>query len=263
MKIKVLIENTADLPNFLTEHGLSLYIETSSHKILFDTGQSGAFCENAKRLGINLSEIDLAVISHAHYDHAGGLKTFLQINEKAPVYISRLAFEEHFNSAGKNIGIDPSLNESQRLVFTDDYLRLDDGIELFSCNDREFTYETTSFELKMRRNGEILPEDFRHEQYLLITDRGKSILFSGCSHKGILNIAEWLEPDILIGGFHFKTLDTQGGGALVLDTAATELARHKTVYYTCHCTGTEQYDYLKSRMKNRLHYLSAGQELEL
>ena len=67
MRIKVLLENTASLPDFRTEHGLSLLIETGNQRILFDMGQSDSFAENAEVLGADLSSVDAAVLSHGHY----------------------------------------------------------------------------------------------------------------------------------------------------------------------------------------------------
>ncbi|MEA4964643.1 MAG: MBL fold metallo-hydrolase [Oscillospiraceae bacterium] len=261
MKIKVLMENTTELPGFQTEHGLSLYLEACGHKILFDTGQSGAFAENAKKLDVDLSAVDLAVLSHGHYDHGGGLKTFLAINDQAPVYLSRHAFEEHRDAAGKDIGLDPQLEGNSRLVYTDEYRKLDEGLELFSCNGREQMHKAEPFGLAMRLGGVLLPEDFRHEQYLLLTENGRRVLLSGCSHKGVLNLVEWFSPDVLVGGFHFMKLDPAGDGRPALDIAARELARRGTIYYTCHCTGSAQYEYLKAQMKDDLHSLPCGQEL--
>ena len=74
MKITALLENKTNREDMLTEHGLSLYIETEKHKILFDMGQSDLFAKNAAALGIDLSSVDIAVLSHGHYDHGGGVK---------------------------------------------------------------------------------------------------------------------------------------------------------------------------------------------
>ena len=73
VRITVLVENTAESPGLLAEHGLSLWIETGSQCILFDTGQGGALVNNADRLGISLSRVDTIILSHGHYDHTGGL----------------------------------------------------------------------------------------------------------------------------------------------------------------------------------------------
>ncbi len=78
MIIKTLVENTSMFKNFGSEHGLSLYIETKYHRILFDVGASELFLENSKRMDVNIADVDFLVISHGHYDHGGGLKAFLQ-----------------------------------------------------------------------------------------------------------------------------------------------------------------------------------------
>jgi len=80
MIIKTLVENTAVSKEYECEHGLSLYIETNKHKILFDLGKSDLFLKNAKRLNVDITEVDLVVISHGHYDHGGGLGAFLKTN---------------------------------------------------------------------------------------------------------------------------------------------------------------------------------------
>lgn len=258
MKITALTENTSGDPRIGCEHGLSLYIEASAHKILFDAGQSGLFADNAAVLGVDLSQVDCAVLSHGHYDHGGGLARFLQLNDHAPVYLSRYAFEPHYNGTEKYIGLDPALRNCGRLVFTDGEQPIADGLTLYACGRREMRYPIDTGNLLMRDDGVLKPEDFRHEQYLLIEENGKRILISGCSHKGILNIMHWLRPDVLVGGFHFmkRGLDE----TLVSD--ARRLAAYPTDYYTCHCTGVEQYRRMKPHME-RLHYLSAGQTISI
>ena len=263
MKITALTENTTFLENINTEHGLSLFIETDKHKILFDTGQTSLFAENAEKLGIDLATADLCFISHGHYDHTGGLRKFLEINSTAPIYINKFAFEPHFNGTERYIGMDTSLKDNSRLKFVGDYLKIDEELEIFSFNSESRPYPTDTYGLNMIENGNILPDDFRHEHYLLIKENGKNILISGCSHKGILNIVEWTKPDILIGGFHFKDLDPNGDGKTVLEKSAEILNSFNTKYYTCHCTGTEQFEFLKKIMSDKVEYLSCGQAFNL
>ena len=93
MKWTVLSDNRACNDQLQTEHGLSILLETDKHRILLDTGASDVFIRNAERLrvgatagmqmGIDLSKVDYVFISHGHSDHAGGLKHFMAINEKA------------------------------------------------------------------------------------------------------------------------------------------------------------------------------------
>ena len=97
MKIISLVENTSVNEEIKAEHGLSLYIEAKKHKILFDMGQTTLFLENAGKLGIDLSQVDVAILSHGHYDHGGGLEKFLEINKKAYVYVNQYAFDAYYN----------------------------------------------------------------------------------------------------------------------------------------------------------------------
>ena len=256
MRITALTENITENPDLSAEHGLSLYIETEEKKILFDMGQTELFYENAQKLGIDLSAVDIAVISHGHYDHGGGLGKFLEINKTAPVYISRYAFEPHYNGTEKYIGLDTSLQNNSRLIFTADEQLIGKNLTLFSCNGREQRFNLGCFGLNMIENGELVPDDFRHEQYMLIEEQGKKVLISGCSHKGIMDIVSWSEPDVLVGGFHFSKLP--------LDEKLAEYAgilnSHRTEYYTCHCTGVMQYEFMKKYM-DRLFYLSCGKSI--
>lgn len=258
MKITALTENTSAHSRFGCEHGLSLYIETAKHKILFDMGQSDLFSENAALLGIDLRKVDIAVVSHGHYDHTGGLKKFLEINDTAPVYISRHAFGSHFNGTEKYIGMDPSLQGHPRLRETGNVYCIDDELCLYTCNDKNRAYNIESGGLNRKENGILVPDDFRHEQYLLITEDHKDVLISGCSHKGIMNISQWFRPSVIVGGFHFSKLPLDDK----LKEYATLLRSTGTDFYTCHCTGQEQFEYMKKYMDN-LYYLSTAQTIEL
>lgn len=255
MKIVTLMENTSCREDLCCEHGLSLYLETGEHRILFDAGQSAAFADNAEKLGVDLGKVDFAVLSHGHYDHSGGLGKFLEINETAPVYVSRWAFEPHYNVSGKYLGVDLSLQQNGCIRYVAEETEPAPGMTLLRLE----TAPTDTAGLLMEENGERKPDDFRHEQYLLVEEAGKRILISGCSHKGILQIVDAFRPDILIGGFHFMKMEE----AEKLEAAANKLISYDTVYYTGHCTGKKQYDYLKTIMGDRLHYLSAGTVLEI
>lgn len=258
MKITSLLENTACSTSVEAEHGLSLYIETKDHKILFDMGQTDLFAKNAKSLSVDLAEVDIAVLSHGHYDHGGGLAKFLELNSKAPIYINRDAFLPHYNGTEKYIGLDTALADNRRIIFTDNEYKIANTLTLFSCNSKERNHILGGAELTEKVGEKFIPDDFRHEQYLLIEEDGKRILISGCSHKGILNIVEWFAPDVLVGGFHFSKLPLDS----TLASAAKMLDAYSTEYYTCHCTGTEQYGFMKKYMK-RLNYLACGESISI
>ena len=258
MKIVTLIENTSTRDDLKSEHGLSLYIETEKHRILFDAGQSDAFAFNAEKLGIELNKVDFAVISHGHYDHGGGLRRFLELNPRAPVYISPHAFEPHYNAAGKYIGLDSALKTSHRLIYAEDHLQIAEGIKLRTKIQCAFPIEP--YGLEMEQGSGPCPEDFRHEMYLIIEENSQKICISGCSHRGILNIVTYFQPDILVGGFHFKSVEPD---AESLKAAAHVLGNYSTTYYTGHCTGQAQTAVLKRTLGSRLHCLSTGLTIDI
>ncbi len=263
MKLTVLTENTTRT-ELAAEHGLSLHLEVNGRTILFDMGQSNIFADNARRLNIDLSNIDTAVLSHGHYDHGGGIRTFLDINKHAPVYISRDAFGAHYNGTSKYIGLNLALQNESRLIPAAEVQELGDGLTLYTMHDASYKHAIQPFGLTVCCEGQFVPEDFRHEQYLLIEENDRRILVSGCSHRGICNIMAWFQPDVLIGGFHFMKLDPETKeDHTALDVAAEELLSYPTMYYTGHCTGEAQFAYLKAKMGDRLEYLHTGRIVEI
>lgn len=262
MTITSLLENTAARAGIAAEHGLSLYVETANRRILFDMGQTDLFARNAEALGIDLSRVDLAILSHGHYDHGGGLATFLEINQTAPVYLTEAAFLPHYNGTQKYIGLDTSLGDHPRLRVVSGDLSLGDGLTLLTPNRRTRNHPLGAFGLTERVGDVFVPDDFRHEQYLLIeeplSEGGKRVLISGCSHAGILDIVEWFRPDVLIGGFHVSKMDCGND----LAALARALSEQDTDYYTCHCTGEAQYAFMGKYMP-RLRYLACGESITI
>lgn len=192
MIVKVLSENTTSSERLGSEHGLSLYIETGIHKILFDTGASGLFVENAEKMGVDLTRVDLAVISHGHYDHGGGLKTFLGINKRAKMYLHQKAFEPHYANRPGGVkaysGLDESLMPNERFVFCGDRFVIDHELELFSGVYLKKAYSFRQYRSVMKDGDAFVQDDFAHEQNLIMSENGKTLLIAGCAHTGIVNI---------------------------------------------------------------------------
>ena len=90
MRATVLVDNIgSNIGNdtIQGEWGLSFFIEYGEARSLLDAGQSALFAENARKLGLPLEEVDYAVLSHAHYDHADGMETFFERNSRARLYL--------------------------------------------------------------------------------------------------------------------------------------------------------------------------------
>ena len=238
MKITTLIENSLSQDKSLRcEHGLSFYIETKQGIILFDTGKSGDFIENANKLHIDLNKIDYMALSHAHYDHCGGVrKLFDNFKIKPDFYVSDKFFENSnkyyhstdnkkldFSCDGKEyryIGIDfdKEYIEDKGIdirCVKDSTTEIAEGIYLFSKFNRENHLEKINESMKIKIDGNYVTDNFDDEIALGIdTDKGLVILL-GCAHPGILNMVENIMKSTgktvygVIGGTHLVEADEE------------------------------------------------------
>lgn len=274
VKIVTLLENTACDRRFHAAHGLSLYIETPGHRILFDAGPNGDFAANAETLGVDLSQVDIAILSHGHSDHSDGLLAFFEKNSRAPVYVRAGAERGYYAKTGEGlsyIGLDPRLKAFRdRFIVTEGVCRIDRELTLFGAAG-EFPTMDTSARLKEKTDGgELIPDVFAHEQDLLITAGGKAVLVAGCAHRGIVNIqrraAELLgrQPDTVVGGFHLFQLDPEDPASdRLLGQIGQALLPGGAVYYTGHCTGEYPFRVLHGILGGRLQAISAGAVVEV
>jgi len=274
MIIKTLVENISQNPELGAEHGLSLYIETQRHKILFDTGASKLFAENALKMGVDLAAVDIMILSHGHYDHGGGIQTFLTLNHTAKIYMQKNVFQNHFShsifSQQKYIGLDQGLFPNPRFVFVEDRLIIDEELELFSMIAGNRFPPSGNQDLYMEMNGELQQDDFSHEQNLIVNENGKTFLVAGCAHKGIVNIVDQFiqdkmrMPDVVIGGFHlYNGAAKRNEAPAIVAGIGQALAETKVRYFTGHCTGMKSYEQLKGILGEKLGYISIGSQISL
>ena len=142
--------------------------------------------------------------------------------------MSACAFEPHLKNGGADdIGLNPAIACAKQIRLIKGETRLAEGITLYNCNDRELVCPLDTSGMLVKRNGVLYPEDFRHEQYLLIEEDGRRILFSGCSHKGILNIASWFRPGRAPGRRGQETPDGSGGNPLFLSHGLLHRPLHR------------------------------------
>ena len=272
MQMITLVENTAISEDYGTEHGLSLFIDTGRYKLLFDMGASGLYVENAALLGVNIRDVELAVISHGHADHGGGLASFLRMNDKAKVYVNRKAFDPHFRWMSeeevKPIGLEEALQHHQQIIYVGEEMRINDQLTVFSGTREKLMLPDSNRNLLMKKNGELLEDDFSHEQHLVI-EGAVLVLVAGCAHNGIVSILEhfrtrWQRyPDVVIGGFHLYSKTTgESEDPYNVRQIAERLSQTGAVFYTGHCTGAEAYQILKAVMGDQIHYIATGSTIQ-
>ncbi len=271
MRILNLIENTPGAEGCLYEHGLSFYIETKNNKLLVDTGASAAFIHNAKVLGIDLTKVDTVILSHGHYDHSGGILSFVAMNPTAKIYMQKNAAGEYYHKDAvveKYIGIDKGIRDLPQVVWVDGNMKLDEELELFSHVTGRRLWPQGNLELKELVDGEFLQDEFSHEQYLVLTDGDKKLLISGCAHNGVLNILDKYHeiygdnPYAMLSGFHMrKKTDYTDEDIAVMEETAKELCDTDTVFYTGHCTGEFPFEVMKKILGEQLIYVHSGEEI--
>ena len=276
MKIITLMENTAGSNTYGNkpchyEHGLSLYIETEQHKLLVDTGASALFLENAELLGIDLTKVDALILSHGHYDHSGGIMEFTKINSNASIYMQSAAGADYYHISPNDhryIGIDKAILALPQCKKIDGELNLDEELYLFS-NITGTKYPIRGNRVLKKKVGDNYVQDiFDHEQCLVITQKDKRILISGCAHNGIINILDrYVEifhnyPDIVISGFHMQQKDGYSEEDITnIQNIASALLGTGAVFFTGHCTGQVAYDIMKPIMGDRLQPIHSGKQL--
>lgn len=280
MKITTLIENLKDdSVDLINEHGLSLYIEKDDKRILFDTGRSDNFIKNAEKLGINLENVDLVVISHGHGDHGGGLLSFLKVNKKAKIYMKRKVNKDYF--AGilffkKSISINKDVFEkySSRIEYVDSFAEIAKDIFIITDIDKHHKIPAGNKYLFIKEGQRLIKDKFEHELIMTIKEKDGICMFSGCSHNGTVNMIEAVKKffpgtniKAVIGGFHLvkiPAVDTFSAPQEEIDLIANKIISEKIEkVYTGHCTGEKAYNKLKQVLGDRIEYIKTGSKIQI
>lgn len=274
MIITTLVANTTLSKEYKNKHGLSFHIKTKNHNILFDIGPDDTFIRNADKLNIDISDVDIVVISHGHKDHGGGLSTFLNHNKKSKIYIHKNAFDPYYSLVlgivKYYVGLDTKIKNNNRIILTDDNFIIDDNAYLFSNIEGKELMPYSNNSLLRKERNKYVQDDFNHEQNLILKEDDKHILITGCSHNGIINIMGKAEKiigkslDSTIGGFHlFNPVSKKSKDTTFIEKISENLYTKNTNLYTCHCTGVKTFKILQRKLGNQIMYLSTGQVIEV
>lgn len=212
MILKVLAETKA-LDGFDSEHGLSFLIEVDQRTILFDTGASDLFIRNASRMGVDLENVDLIVLSHGHWDHGNGL----QYIKGKPLICHPGCFVQRYRKAGNGfLGLAFSQKEAAKrfeLQTSRKAIRLLDHLWFLGEVPRKNDFEALSTKYVLEDGSDDFIMD--DSGLAVVTDKGL-VVVSGCAHSGISNMIEHarevtgvLKVASVIGGFHLQAVNRQ------------------------------------------------------
>jgi 7,8-dihydropterin-6-yl-methyl-4-(beta-D-ribofuranosyl)aminobenzene 5'-phosphate synthase len=282
MRVTTLIENRPNKNNqdLVAEWGLSLHIEFNDHNILLDTGSSGSFAKNAEHLSINIASIETAVLSHHHFDHGGGLKRFFELNPSAKVYLGETpdgeCFGKIFGFVKKYVGLDKGVATANAVRFetVNEPLEILPDVFVFPKIVGNHTKPHGNKHIYVKKGESFTLDNFSHEIVMAIRENGKLVIFTGCSHNGILNMVDTVAQEFkgipikaLVGGFHLVALPPfnfmAGSKGEVEELAKSVLNYPIEMTYTGHCTGTKAFLILKDVMGERITDIQTGSCFEI
>jgi 7,8-dihydropterin-6-yl-methyl-4-(beta-D-ribofuranosyl)aminobenzene 5'-phosphate synthase len=259
--ITTLIENNADGAGVLAhEHGISFLIEHNGTLVLFDTGQSDQFLDNAAALGVDLSRVGHVVLSHGHYDHTDGFPFLVErIGTSFELHVHPAIFDRKYGLKGdtmKFIGMswDRAWLEERGITITPvegNGHEIVPGVHIVTGFLRDNEYETDNPRFAVRRtpDGDLEIDDFRDEVSIVLETDPGLVVIVGCSHPGIMNMLDTVRQRFP------QPIYAVLGGTHLVEAAGRRLER-AYAYLTdgtiarlglSHCTGDDAMNAFQSR----------------
>ncbi|MBN2116421.1 MAG: MBL fold metallo-hydrolase [Anaerolineales bacterium] len=267
-----LVDNNALDNSFHAEHGLSFAIATSAGQVLFDTGQSGkVLLHNAARLGLDLHRIDALALSHAHYDHTGGLEAFLQNSRGGiPLHAHPDLFRERFSAKDgqpRGIGLRmPQADLARRTILklSAEPDQILPGIWTTGEITPRTEFEGRSRHHYIRINEEWQPDPYRDDMALVLEARSGLILVCGCCHAGLLNTLAHVQRIFprkniaaILGGAHLAQVDPTDLEHTIEVLRTVDGGATPSLYLN-HCTGERALAELRGAFGEKAHACPAG-----
>lgn len=246
--VTTLIENYAQNSQLHAEHALSLYITDGSYSLLLDTGASGAFLDNAKQLGVDLTNLNTLVLSHGHFDHTGGVKALFESGiVPQEIYLGQNFFAPRYRrQTGRLRPIGSRISEEYLFDKRVNFYLLEPGV--FQLTERVYLLsgipnksgiEPSNPDLLRRQNEAYVMDDFSEETIVVIRGEQGLAVLSGCSHIGVINtclhVSEVFGEPVhtFIGGTHLMEADESRINKTMDTLRILGLKR----LGACHCNG--------------------------
>lgn len=268
LEITTLEENTeGEHTGMIAEHGLSFLVEMNSISVLFDTGRSSAFLQNAQKLNKPLDAVEHIVLSHGHYDHSGGFRPLVETYPNHPytLYTGDGFFNPkyaRFNASYQYLGNDFNTLYLRQHGIKHEIIKekkeILPGIWMVSNFFNLHPEETIHPRFVVRTSNGWMPDHFSDEVLLVVESSKGLIVLVGCSHPGILNMLDTVRQQFsspiyaLLGGTHLVESDMSrtkttieefkrqgisilgishcsGNDAIVLATENSEMHFHNTL----------------------------------
>jgi len=254
--------------DFGSEHGLAFWIETAHGSVLFDTGQTAAvLSHNLALLGLKPQNLSAVVLSHAHYDHTGGMQAILSSNSDLILYAHADIFRSRFslkNGIYKSIGLTlskESLENRIQLHLSDAPTQILPNLWTTGEIVQRPEQEGRSATHFIKTGNGWTPDPYRDDLSLVLKTQPGFVLICGCCHAGLLNTLYHVERTFkepitaVVGGTHLMTAE---GEYLSYVIDILEKRYHAAHFYLNHCTGEKAIQELARVFPGRVKTFPAG-----
>ena len=275
--LTVITENTVPgkSAGLYAEHGFSLFLSRPESRILFDAGPAGlATLNNAPRLGVDLRQADLMVLSHGHMDHTGGLAGVLRaIGKRIPVYAHPDVFSDRYAKIGERIiysGL-PFKREALEGMgaafdLSTEFRQIAPGVYLSGEIARRRSFETGDVDLLVKEKDEYRKDPLRDDQSMALETGEGLALILGCCHAGLINTIDHFQSNLpgkpihtVIGGTHLDFAPAEQ----LRETIAVLKALGVKRMGLSHCTGLRAGARLAQELGEAVAFCTVGYSLAL